>query len=228
MKKIGLIGGISPTSTKLYYNRIISSYYQIKKSNPEIIIYSVDLQKYLYLLNANKNQALAQEFLNVIDSLKKAGVDFVAITAVSMHIIMKYIKNKSSLPLIDGIDCLVKTMVIDRKKTVLLLGTDYVMKSKYFKDVFESKKIKVITPSVLQRSIIELIIKTELNREIIKTKSKEKLLSIIKKYINKIDCICLACTALPSILSQSDFTPEIKIYDFIESHINIIVKESLK
>jgi len=228
MKKIGLIGGISPTSTKLYYERIISSYYQAKKTNPEIIIYSVDLQKYLYLLNTNKNQELAQKFLNIINSLKKAGADFVAITAVSMHVVMKFIKKKSTLPIIDGIYCLVKAMVRDKKKTILLLGTDYVMKSKQFKDLFESQKIEVIIPSSIERSVIESIIKTELNRGIVKIKSKKKLLSIIKKYTNKIDCICLACTALPSILSQSDFTNKLKVYDFIESHIKVIVKESLK
>lgn len=227
MKKIGLVGGISPTSTKLYYDNIISIYRALEKENPEIIIYSVNLQKYLFLLNNNKYQELAHEFLKVISSIKMAGADLGVITAVSMHAVMPLIREKSEIPLIDGVSCLVNEVKKDGKKNILLLGTDHVMVNNEFTKMFKSGNIMVTVPNSNLRTEIERIIKTELNQGIFKIKSKKTILSIIKNYLKKVDGICLCCTALPAVISQKDISSKTKVYDFISSHIKEIVKKSL-
>ena len=223
MKKIGLIGGISPTSTKIYYDRIISEYYKKYKQNPELIIYSVNLYTCLTLLNNQQYQQLTNIFLSAINSLQKAGADFAAITAVSMHSVIKQVADKSPIPIIDGIKCLINSILKDNKKSILLLGTSYVMNSDAFRECFKAHSIQVKTPTEGQKVMIESVIKDELNKGIVTIESKQKILALIQEYKGTIDSVCLACTALPSIISQSDI-PNIPIYDFISTHTQAILK----
>src|SRR4030042_2293017 len=121
MKKIGIIGGISPTSTKLYYDLLIKSSLDVYHCYPEIIIYSVDLNACWTWLSKGNVSDLGKKFLSVISSLKKAGADYAVISAVSMHIAIEGIKEKTPLPIIDGWKCLVQSIRKDKKKNILLL-----------------------------------------------------------------------------------------------------------
>jgi aspartate racemase len=221
MKKIGIIGGISPTSTKLYYDLLIKSSLEKYYCYPEIIIYSVDFNKCWKLLSSNRIKELSNDFLKVINLLRRAGADYIVISAVSMHIVMNYLKDRTPLPIIDGWDCLIKRISQDQKKNILLMGTDYIMKSHTFNQYFDKYRINLIIPSKGERQEIEFIIKNQLNKGIIQKNSKQKLLSVINTYKNKIDGVCLACTALPTIIQQLDLS-ELKLYNFVELHVEKI------
>ena len=215
MKKIGIVGGLSPESTILYYKHIINKYYELMKNYdfPEILIYSISFEKFSSSMKENRGKAI-EEILKALHALKKAGADFAIISANTPHIFFDDIKKKAGLPLISIIDATIKKAKEFNLKNLLLLGTLFTMNSKNFKESFEKSGIKIIVPSDDEKNTINEIIFKELAKGLIKEESKEKIIKIIKKY--EVDGVILGCTELPLILSQKDI--DMKLLDTAAIH----------
>jgi aspartate racemase len=87
MKRIGLIGGLSPESTVHYY-QILCREYNRKFGGlnfPEIVLTSLNLQQLVTLFENNSWDRVAAILLTAMDRLKNAGADFAAILANTPH-----------------------------------------------------------------------------------------------------------------------------------------------
>ena len=199
MKKIGLVGGLSPESTILYYNHIVKKYYEIKDDYnfPEIIIYSLSFGRFSEMV---KKGNAATEILKALEALKKAGADFAIITANTPHIFFDEIAAKATLPVISIIDATVEEAKKNGLKKLLLLGTIFTMESEYFRSQYEKNGLEIIIPSKEERKIVNEIIFRELAKGLIREESRKKLIEIINRY--DVDAIILGCTELPLILDE--------------------------
>ena len=105
-KKIGIIGGLSPESTVSYYLHITRTY--VKRYGdygyPEIIIYSVNLEKYHRWRSENRWDLIAENLVAAVKNLQKAGADFGLIATNTMHKVFDDVQNAVSLPLIHLIE----------------------------------------------------------------------------------------------------------------------------
>ncbi|MCD6573539.1 MAG: amino acid racemase [Thermoplasmata archaeon] len=200
MKKIGVVGGLSPESTILYYNHIVKRYYEIKGNYnfPEIIIYSLSFGKFS---EAVKRKNAPEEILKALEALKKAGADFAIISANTPHIFFDEIADASPLPVISIIDATIEKAKEYGLRKLLLLGTIFTMESEYFKNEYEKNGIEIVVPSKEERKVVNEIIFNELAKGIVKEKSRKRLLEIVESY-NEVDGIILGCTELPLILQQ--------------------------
>ena len=82
MKRIGIIGGLSPESTKMYYSELVKKY--LAKTDgqfPEIIIYSVNMTECKAYLDNDKPDTLANVLSDAASSLVEAGADFIAMAS---------------------------------------------------------------------------------------------------------------------------------------------------
>ncbi len=71
-KKIGIIGGLSPESTVSYYLHITRKYVELfgDYSYPEIIIYSVNLEKYHQWREENRWDKITIDLIDAADKSK--------------------------------------------------------------------------------------------------------------------------------------------------------------
>jgi aspartate racemase len=77
IKKIGIVGGLSPEST-IYYYKYITHRYTEQFGNygyPHIIIYSVTFQDYLDWSKADDWKATEDDLVNAINALECANAD---------------------------------------------------------------------------------------------------------------------------------------------------------
>jgi aspartate racemase len=91
MKKIGILGGMSPESTTLYYEHITRSY-TARFGNygyPEILIHSVNFQKYVDWQHRGQWQEAARDMADALERLHGAGADFGLIATNTMHIVFE-------------------------------------------------------------------------------------------------------------------------------------------
>ena len=75
MKKIGMVGGLSWQSTVDYY-RIVNEESNNRlgnKSTVESIIFSTDLERKYNLVTSGQLDTLAEEFIDIAQSLERAG-----------------------------------------------------------------------------------------------------------------------------------------------------------
>src|SRR6185369_5173 len=124
MKKIGLIGGLSPESTAHYYE-IICREYNRKCGGlnfPEMTIESLNLQTLVERFNVNDWGGVATILLHAVGRLQRAGADFAAILANTPHNAYELIRDESPLPIVTIMDATAAALVSDDTDAI---GTDH-------------------------------------------------------------------------------------------------------
>ena len=219
MKKIGLIGGITPESTVLYYqilNRLNAN--QLGKTHSaELIITSFDFGQISQLVEEGRWDLLNKKMAEAGTNLENAGASCILICANTMHLCIDAVRKVVRIPVIHIADSTAKEIQKKGIQKVALLGTKYTMEKDFFRDILNKHAIETIIPDVEERDEIHRIIYDELAQGEFKKSSKEKYLKIIDSLILKgAEGIILGCTEIPLLINQNDVS--LPIFDTTKIH----------
>tara|TARA_B110000027_G_scaffold16781_1_gene17282 strand:+ start:213 stop:902 length:690 start_codon:yes stop_codon:yes gene_type:complete len=219
MKKIGLIGGITPESTVLYYqilNRLNAN--QLGKTHSaELIITSFDFGQISQLVEKGRWDLLNKKMAEAGTNLENAGASCILICANTMHLCIDAVRKVVRIPVIHIADSTAKEIQKKGIQKVALLGTKYTMEKDFFRDILNKHAIETIIPDVEERDEIHRIIYDELAQGEFKKSSKEKYLKIIDSLIlNGAEGIILGCTEIPLLINQNDVS--LPIFDTTKIH----------
>jgi aspartate racemase len=219
MKKIGLIGGITPESTVLYYqilNRLNAN--QLGKTHSaELIITSFDFGQISQLVEEGRWDLLNKKMAEAGTNLENAGASCILICANTMHLCIDAVRKVVRIPVIHIADSTAKEIQKKGIQKVALLGTKYTMEKDFFRDILNKHEIETIIPDVEERDEIHRIIYDELAQGEFKKSSKEKYLKIIDSLILKgAEGIILGCTEIPLLINQNDVS--LPIFDTTKIH----------
>jgi|TARA_B110001454_G_scaffold219135_1_gene250264 aspartate racemase len=219
MKKIGLIGGITPESTVLYYqilNRLNAN--QLGKTHSaELIITSFDFGQISQLVEEGRWDLLNKKMAEAGTNLENAGASCILICANTMHLCIDAVRKVVRIPVIHIADSTAKEIQKKGIQKVALLGTKYTMEKDFFRDILNKHEIETIIPDVEERDEIHRIIYDELAQGEFKKSSKEKYLKIIDSLILKgVKGIILGCTEIPLLINQNDVS--LPIFDTTKIH----------
>lgn len=209
MKRIGIVGGIGPESTVDYYKLIIGAFHekQTDLGYPEIIIYSANLSNLMRILETKDWENLTDWLLEKVVALHKAGAEFAVIGSNTPHIVFDKVSSRSPIPMLSIIEETRKKAQRLGFKKLGLLGTRFTMESGFFKKPFGDNEMAVVVPEKEDQELIHHRLFSEIELGIIKDSTREELLSIVKKMIDRhsIDALILGCTELPLILNKDEF-----------------------
>ncbi|MEM8634244.1 MAG: aspartate/glutamate racemase family protein [Pseudomonadota bacterium] len=125
---IGLIGGIGPAATDLYYRRLIELAAD-KAVDLDLTMVHADSPTLLANMAAGQGDAQTEIYLRLTDRLARAGADCVVVTSISGHFCIDQFSDVSPLPVVDMIAAISAALIRDGIKRVGLLGTETVMAS---------------------------------------------------------------------------------------------------
>ena len=204
MKKLGLIGGIGPESTIVYYRAITSEIQKLTGEFPELAIESLSVYKVLDYCKNEDYDGLAAYLLEGINHLASAGADVACFTGITVHIVYDEVAKKSPIPIISMLDSASVYAQMHHFKKVALLGTYATMSGTFFQNSFKHYGIEVVTPLEADMNYINEKISTELEVGVINEETRKRLATIAKKLVKdtKADAVVLGCTELPLILNQ--------------------------
>jgi len=228
-KTIGIIGGLSPESTVTYYLNITRKYYEQYKnySYPEIVIFSVNFEKYIKWRDKKRWYYITQDLIQVGLRLRSAEVDFCIIATNTLHKVFYEVQSKINLPFIHILTPTIEAIKKLEIKKIGLLGTKFVMKDNFYKNELINNQITTIVPNLEQQTIISQTIQNELACGIINKESKEKFMEIINDLIVQgAEGIILGCTEIPLLIKQIDFN--IPIFDTAVLHSDAALKFALQ
>ena len=204
MKKIGILGGMSPESTTLYYEHITRTYTARfgDYGYPEILIYSVNFQKFVdWQHNGQWNEA-AREMAEALERLHVAGADFGLIATNTMHIVFDEVQQAVHMPLLSIVQATAEAILAAGLRSVGLLGTVFTMSERFFREglgALRESRCSFRNPSDQQR--INEVIYQELCRGEIRPTSRQLFLEIIERLRHRgAQGIVLGCTEIPLLV----------------------------
>ena len=222
MKKIGLVGGISWVSTMDYY-KFINEGVNLKLGGlnfAECIIYSLNFGDIQDKTWSNSFDLL----LNACESLKRSGVDGIVLCANTAHLFADKLQEIIELPIIHIGVATAKAINKQGFKKVGLLGTKFTMEMDFYSNKLEEYGLEVLIPEKeATRNYIQQTLKEELGIGFINPETRINYISIVKELVDfGAECIVLACTEIPLLINQDDFT--IPIFDTTKIHTQAIVE----
>ena len=207
VKTIGILGGMTPESTTVYYEHITRTY--IKRYGdygfPQIIIYSVSFQQYEDWMMAGQWDKIARGLTQAVQAVARAGADFAVIATNTMHIVFPQIEKNSPIPLLSIIDATAEAIREKSMKTVGLLGTRFTMTEPFYKDGLEKHGIQTIVPDEQDRKTVDDIIFHELGKGELRDDSRQKYVDIVKRlHCQGAEGVILGCTEIPLLINEKD------------------------
>mgnify|MGYP001816945020 CR=1 FL=1 len=219
MHTIGLIGGITPQSTIMYYqvlNNLAGTHYG-ENNSCKVIINSVNFAEISNLQKEDRWDTLDELMAEAGKSLELAGARCVLICANTMHLTIDAVRKAVAIPVIHIADATAEKIIAKNISQVALLGTKYTMEKDFYTKVLKSFGITAITPSLEDRNTIHDIIYNELSKGILKDASKQVYLQIIDKLIKDgAEGVILGCTEIPLLIKQEDVS--VPVFDTTTIH----------
>ncbi|MEM9618789.1 MAG: amino acid racemase [Pseudomonadota bacterium] len=217
MKLLGLIGGISPESTAIYY-QLLNEQAQAQlggQHSANILLYTVDYGVVYEQYQRGDWDGYAGEIVKAAKRLKAAGADFLAIASNTSHIGAAPSAAETGLPVLHVLDALVDSISAAGVKRPLLLGTPFVMAGDFYRaELAKRFSGEALTPNVAEQKAVGRIIFDELVNGDVLDGSREELKRMVAR--SNCDGVILGCTELCMILSQDDF--EMPVFDTTGLH----------
>jgi aspartate racemase len=218
-KRIGILGGLSPESTVSYYLYITRTYTERfgDYGYPDIVIYSVSLEKYHQWRAQGRWDQIADDLIHAAKTLETAGADLLILATNTMHIVFDPLQAAVSIPLIHIIDATVRVIKAGHYSTVGLLGTKFTMSEAFYRERLAANGITALVPEDDDQDTVHEIIVKELVRGQIKEDSRRTYLEIINRLAKRgAEGIILGCTEIPLLIHQSHCA--LPLFDTTEIH----------
>jgi len=228
-KKIGILGGLSPESTVIYYLHIVRKYQKLfgDHSYPEIIIYSVNFQKFINWMAEDRWNEITEELIRDIRNLAAAGADFALIATNTMHLVFDKIEEASSIPLISIVDATAESIRKEKINVVGLLGTVFTMERDFYREGLAKYGIETLVPKKEDRDYVNKVIFEELCKGLIRDESRNNFKRIIEELTERgAEGIVLGCTELPLLIDEKDVST--RIFDTTKIHADKALEFALK
>jgi len=223
MRKLGLVGGMGPESTLMYYHDIVYGVQARIGRFPELAVESVDVSKILECCQQQEYDCLADYLLQAIRNLAEAGADFAALSANTPHIVFDRIQSRSPLPLVSILESICTEAKRRDMSRVGLLGTVFTMEGAFYRAPFVREGIEVAVPLRKERDLVNQRIADELEVGIIRDETRAEFMGIIDRMKKEegIQAIILGCTELPLLFNGHEASVE--CLDTMQIHIDTLV-----
>ncbi|MCE4625017.1 MAG: amino acid racemase [Desulfurococcales archaeon] len=223
--KIGLIGGLSPYSTILYYKEIVELAKKRYGSYLEIVINSVSLEKVQHYVRNGDLEGLSQYLGEAAQQLEEAGAKIIGIAANTPHIVAprvsKYLREAELISIVDAVAEKIRELGVSK---VGLLATRATINYRLYHNALEPLGIKVITPLTFEQKVVDEVI-DNLTKGLIDTRAKLRLSPIITGLVGRgARAIVLGCTELPLVFGG--FRIKLPVVDSVRVHVEALLERA--
>ncbi len=227
-KKIGILGGLSPESTVTYYEYITRTYTERHGDYgyPEIIIYSVNFQKYVDWQRAGAWEESLADMIGAARALERAGADFGLIATNTMHLVYDRMQEAVGIPFLHIVDAVAAAVRERGQSTVGLLGTTFTMNGPIYPERLGRGGIDVLVPPEDEQEALNEVIYGELVRGVVRDESRRLYLSAIERLTARgAQGVVLGCTEIPLLVKAEHC--DVPLYDSTIIHAEQALRYAL-
>lgn len=224
MRKLGIIGGMSWSSTALYYEHINRGVAKRLGGlhSARLIIESLDLAPLAELELSGEWDAVARVAIEAGKRLEAAGAEGIIITSNTGHKVYEAVAANVGVPMLHIADATADKLVADGQKRVALLGTRFTMTEPYVRSRLESRGISLVAIDDAWITEVDRIIFEELAAGRVVRDSQRKLKTLITELAKqRVQAVVLGCTEL--VLAVDVKANVVPVYDTTAIHARACV-----
>lgn len=220
MKTVGIVGGLSPESTILYY-RGLNEAVQARLGghhNARILLNSLDFGEFVALKERGDWDTQGRLIVDAALRLERAGADFVLLATNTMHRFADDLRARLTIPFLHLADATAERIRAFRLDRIALLGTAYTMEQNFYTSRLIAHGIEPMVPNPQKRAEIHRIIYDELCRGAVKDESRETYRAIISDLVQEgAQGVILGCTEITMLIGAQDVS--CPVFDTTQIHI---------
>lgn len=224
MKKLGIIGGTSWSSTALYYehiNRLVAQRLGGLHS-ATLAIESLDLAPFAAMQQSGDWDGVAKVVVDAAKRLKASGAEALLLGSNTSHKVEGAAAAETGLPILHIADPTADRLVADGRSRVAVLGTRFTMTEPYIRERIEARGISISPIEPLWIAEVDRIIYEELAAGRVVRDSQRKLKTLITELAKqKVQAIVLACTEL--VMAVDVRANVLPVYDTTALHARAAV-----
>lgn len=215
MKTLGIIAGMSPESTLLYY-QIINRETNLRlggNHSADLLIHSVNFETIVRMQKQGQWEDAGELLAKSARKLEQMGADGIVLATNTMHKVAHTISAACSIPLLHIIDITadeIKRQLhfkdhSSTKPKIALLGTRFTMSDGFYTDHMQNLGIDLVYPTPIQQDEIHRIIFEELCLNRILPNSLSYYQEVIQELARQgAQGVILACTEIGLLLNQEN------------------------
>ena len=224
MRKLGIVGGTSWSSTALYYehiNRGVAKRLGALHS-ARLAIESLDLAPIAEMELSDQWDGVAAVLIDAAKKLKASGADGLLLASNTSHKVYDQVRAAVRRPMLHIADATADRLVADGRTRVALLGTRFTMTEGHIRDRIEARGITLAPVSAGWVREVDRIIFEELAAGRVVRDSQRKLKTLITELAKqKVQAVVLGCTEL--VLAVDTRANVIPVYDSTAIHARAAV-----
>ena len=227
MKTIGLIGGMSYSSTISYYeklNSITNNLYD-DLTTPKIYLSSLNFKEIEMLQHNNEWSKLGSILNEEAKNLEQLGIDILALCTNTMHKISDEMMDSVSLEFVHIAEATAEKICDENFRSPALLATKFTMEEDFYKDKLKKLGLNVVIPNDKQRDTLHKIIYDELCFNNIIETSRDLIIEIVDSVKSlEADSVILGCTEVGLLLNQDNSS--LPVFDTVQIHCEKIINSA--
>jgi aspartate racemase len=199
MRKLGIVGGMSWSSTALYYQHINRGISQRLGGlhSAQLAIESVDFAEVAAMEFAGDWDGIAAVVIAAARRLEASGCDGLLIACNTVHKAYDATAANIGVPLLHIADAAADRLAADGRSRVALLGSRFTMTESFIRDRIERRGITLAAIESGWMNEVDRIIFEELTAGRVVRDSQRKLKTLITELAKqKVQAVVLGCTEL--------------------------------
>jgi aspartate racemase len=224
LRKLGIIGGTSWSSTALYYDHINRgiAHRLGGLSSALLVIESLNLAPIAEMELSGDWDGVAEIHVEAAKRLAKAGAEGVIITSNTGHKVFDAVKAHLRVPMLHIGDATADKLVADGRTRVALLGTRFTMTEPHVRSRLEARGINLAAVDKGWVREVDRIIFEELAAGRVVRDSQRKLKTLITELAkHKVQAVVLGCTEL--VMAVDVRANVLPVYDTTAIHARACV-----
>jgi aspartate racemase len=209
VRLLGVLGGMSWTSTEYYYRELNRGVAQRLGGlhSARLVLHSVDFDQIAALQHAGDWDATAEVLGQAARGLAAAGAEGLLLATNTMHRVADELEEASGLEVLHIADATAAAVREGGATRVGLLATAFTMEQSFYADRMARHGVEVVVPGAEDRAEVHRIIYEELARDVVRAESRERYREVMSDLVAEgVEGVVLGCTEVGLLVGPDDTT----------------------
>lgn len=219
MRLLGMLGGMSWTSTAEYY-RLLNQGVAARLGglhSARLVLHSVDFGPVAAMQHDGDWRGTADVLVEAARGLQRGGAEGLLLATNTMHKVADEVEAASGIPLLHIADATAARVLADGRSTVGLLATAFTMEQDFYVGRLREHGLDVLVPDEEERADVHRIIYDELCLDVVRDESRERYREVMESLAQRgAEAVILGCTEIGLLVGDGD--SPVPLYDTTAVH----------